>query len=310
MSRFSQSDRVSIAALFILSLLESSAVLVHDLLPNLSSVAFPSLQYSALALGLFGLLAAIAATFRRHHWSFGPQLWLPIVAGLTLFAIPAALSAIAARSIPPLTIAALQTLAPLFCIILEPYLASSTASDSQPRYGILPALIAFSGVLLIFPVFVPSSYSVALALTAALAAAFSTGAGNCLAVRAAAADTSLAVTAATASISASLTLGLLSTIIEQPRFTAAMVDIENLWPLILQILALALLFWLARRITAPRLATRVIWALILPILIEIAFLPVPFTLRNGIGLALMACGAGALLLLRNPVSEQSSLSLR
>jgi drug/metabolite transporter (DMT)-like permease len=305
-----QSAGVSVAALFTLSLLESIPVLVRDLLPNLPAATLPPLENSGLAFGLFGLFAVVIAAVRHPRKPFRSWRWLPIAAGLILFAIPITLAAIAARYISPLTVAAIQTLAPLFTIILEPYLALDTASESHTRYGILPALLAFSGVLLIFPVFVPSSYMVALALTAALVAAFSTGAGNCLIARAAVADTSLIATAATASISASVALGLLSAIFEEPRFTASSFAFGNIWPLGIQACVLGLLFWLARRLTATRLATRVLWALILPILLESVFLPVPLDFRNWSGLALMLSGAGAMLFLRTPAQEQNTLSLR
>lgn len=306
MRRLSQRANLPLAALFILSLLEGSTVLSHDLFPGIATAALPPLQHSAMALGCFALAAAITTAILRRPLPSISELKLAAATGLTLFAIPASLSAVAARSIPPLTVAALETLAPLFCVILDPYLASVTNSaqqESHPRFGILPPLIAFSGVLLIFPVFVPSSYAAALGFAAALLAALSLGAGNCLAVRVASSTRSLTFTAATASISAACILGLLSAFLEEPRLHASMLNTPTVLLFLIELIALTLLFWLTRRISAPRLATRVVWTLLLPILIEAAALPVPLTTRSWIGLTLMAFGSGVLLFFNNRTPE-------
>ncbi|HTJ30323.1 MAG TPA: hypothetical protein VL346_07475 [Acidobacteriaceae bacterium] len=296
------------AALFILSLLESATVLTRDLLPNLPAAVLPPLQHAAMTFACFGLIAAITAVIRQRRMPSLSARMLAVITGLTLFAIPAALSAIAARSIPPLTIAALESLAPLFCILFDPYLPSSLPHQ-ESRYGILPPLIAFSGVLLIFPVFVPSSYTVALGFALALFAALSLGIGNCLIVRVAASSSAPAASAAITSLSAACLLGLLSAFLEEPRLHADLLTTPTILLFLTELLALALLFWLARRISPTRLVTRVFWTLLLPILIEALALSIPLTFRSWAGLALMASGSIALLLSSRQTAASSGLSL-
>ena len=307
MSPFCQRAYLPVALLFLLSLLEAATVLTRDLLPSLELAALPPMQHSAMTLACFGLIAAATAILRRDPSPSFPALRGAALTGLTLFAAPLCLAAIATRYIPPLTVAAFETLAPLFCVILNPYLGAypgEAQEPPQPRYGILPALAAFAGVLLIFPVFVPSTYAAALAIAAALLAAFSLGAGNCLAVRTAAEHPSLAVTAATASLSAAFTLGLLSFLLERPRLRLAMFNLPTITLFLSELIALALLFWLTRRLSAPPLSTRILWTLLIPIFIEAAALPVPLSTRSWIGLALMASGSALLLL---PPKRSSAL---
>jgi len=299
MSRLIRRAYIPTTLLFLLSLLECSTVLTRDLLPAVDVAALPPMQHLAMTLGCFGLIAASAAILcgaRRPSLSNIRQASLT---SLTLFAIPASLSALASRYIPPLTVAAIETLAPLFCILLEPYLASPAASleeASQPRYGILPALAAFSGVLLIFPFFVPSTYPAALGFACAFLAALSLGAGYCLAVRTAAEHPSLLATAAIISLSAALILATLSILLERPRLHRSTLNAPTILLFATELLALALLFWLTRRLSATSLATRALWTLLLPILIEAAALSIPLSARNWIGLALMASGSGIMLL--------------
>lgn len=289
----------TVVALFALSLLEGATVLTRDLLPSVEIAALPPLEHAAITLGCFGLIALLIAVLRKAPRPTAAALRQAALTGIALFAAPACLTAIATRFLSPLTAAALETLAPLFCLILDPYLgpaALSAPEASQPRYGLLPALAAFSGVLLIFPVFVPSSYPVALAFAAALIAAFSLGAGNCLIVRQACESPSLAATAAAISLSAAVVLAMLSVVLERPRFHPDMLNLPTLSLFAVELAAVALLFWLTRRLTAPALATRVLWTLLISMLMEAAALPVPLSLRSWIGIALMALGAGLLLL--------------
>lgn len=292
--------------LLALSLLEGSTLLVHDLLPNIPAPALPPLERSAITLGSFGLLAAAAAFFFRQLRLSATNLRLAVITGLTLFAIPQSLAAVAANYISPLTVAALETLALLFCVILDPYIASPQ-HDQHPRYGTLAALLAFSGVLFIFPVSVPTSWQQALGFIAALLAALSLGAGSSLAVRIASSPPSLAISAATASVSAAIALALLSSLIESPRSPAFLLSTPAIELFLIQLFALTLFFWLTRRLRASQLATRAIWILLIPILIEIAILPVSLSTQSWIGFALMLFGASALLFSgKDPAPPRSS----
>jgi drug/metabolite transporter (DMT)-like permease len=261
-----------------------------------------------MPLALLALVSTVVASARRAKWS--PQilrdsLWI----GLGLFALPALLIAFSQTRTPPATRAALLTLVPVFTVVFEPYIGSSSPSGR----GMLTWFLAFLGAMLVFPLTLPGSIESSLAFVAVILAASSIGAANCLAAscitRSPANAASLARIAAIAAASSIILLVAASAIFERSFWTGPGVSAAFAaglpWTAALDLPALLLLFWLMPRLSAPALATRYILAPLFAILAAIAFLGLSnsLQLRNWIGLILMASGAARLILA--PAEEKS-----
>jgi drug/metabolite transporter (DMT)-like permease len=281
------------AVLLLLSFLWASASLRSDLLPSStpSADSSPFLTEGAL-LAVFAIVSAAAALLRKAQWPRGRSLVLPALAGIGLFVAPAVLIAVAKGSIDESTRVALFSLVPVFAVVLEPHLGA--ASFLQQQGGLAAGLIAVVGTLLVFPLELPQTPAAALAFGGIVLAVASIAAANCLAVRlvnnsSAPSTFSLAAVAAG---SAALILIAVSAITERHTQPASLFDPWRA----LDLLALALLFWLMRRTTAVRMTTRFLIAPLLANLIGLAFLRPGVQLRGWLGLSLIALGAGWLLL--------------
>jgi hypothetical protein len=225
--------------------------------------------------------------------------------GLGLFVVPVVLIEIARGGIDDSTRVVLFSLAPVIAVVFEPHLGS--ASSNQQRGTFMASILAVAGTLLVFPLALPRTAGAALAFCGVLAAVASLAAANCIAVRLANQQTARSVFsfAAVAAGSAAIALALLGSVLHHARDLSP----PDLWTA-LDLLALALLFWLMRRMTALRMTTRFLIAPLLANLIGLAFLRPGVQLRGWLGLLLIAAGAGWLLF--GPVDdpEETGLPLR
>jgi drug/metabolite transporter (DMT)-like permease len=105
--------------------------------------------------------------------------------------------------------------------------------------------------------------------------------------------------------SAAIVLALLGTAFEHRAWSAPMPDAWTTFDL----LALALLFWLMRRMTAVRMTTRFLIAPLLANLIGLAFLRPGVQVRGWLGLMLIALGSGWLLLAPKDEPEETGSPL-
>jgi drug/metabolite transporter (DMT)-like permease len=283
----------SIGALLLLCLLWASTSLRSDLLPASSSSANSSpFSRQAILFALFAAVAAVAAFVRKAQWPRGPALALSVLAGIGLFVVPAVIIQVARGYIDDSTRVALFSLVPIFAVVLQPHLGP--ASSSEQRGGLAAGLVAVVGTLLVFPLEPPQTTASALAFGGIMAAAAAVAAANCVAVRIVCESTasSTSTIAAIASASAAVTLGACSVLVERHSPTAGLVDP---WAA-LDFLALALLFWLMRRMSAVRMTTRFLIAPLTANLIGLAFLRPGVQWRGRAGLALITLGSGWLLL--------------
>ena len=299
---------IPLVGLLALSLLWACADLRPDLLPDLAETA-PYLERQVLPLALLSIAAAAIALARSAEWR--PSLWPSIWIGLGLFTVPAVIVSVAGNWIGGLTRTALFTLAPVFALVFEPYLASPSAP--QKRSGLLASLAAFAGSLLVFPVATPNSLPSAAAFVAVVAAAASIAAANCHgALKTASlgrdATGQLAAMASMAGAAGAVTLTAASALLEHPIWRWSSLAPELLWCMAIELPALLLLFWLMPRISAPRMTTRYVWAPLLALLAGVVLEHASRGVRprTWLGLALMAAGAGQMLLAPR---EESRLSI-
>jgi hypothetical protein len=301
----------SIAALLLLCLLWACDALRVDLLPSLQETA-PYLQRQVLPLVLLSISAAAIAIARGAIWRcvISDSVWI----GLGLFAVPAGLVYWADAWIHGLSRIALFTLTLVFAVVFEPYLG--LASAQRQRGGLLAALVAVAGALLVFPVATPDSLQSAAALTAVVIAAASVAAATCHGTAKAAvwdgnAAGSLAAMASIAGAAAALTLAVASALLEPPAWRWNALAPELLWSASVELPALLLLFWLMPRISAPRMTTRYVLGPLLALLAGIVAEQAGRAVRSltWLGLALMALGASWILFAPKDESNRSILSL-
>jgi drug/metabolite transporter (DMT)-like permease len=215
-----------------------------------------------------------------------------VLSGIGLFSAPSLLIEITKGNIDDITRVALFSLTPVFSVVFEPYFGSG--STSQQRGGLAASLIAVCGTLLVFPVNVPQSGAAVLACVGILAAVASVAAANCFSVRLVCERSvpSALSFAAVATGSAAVVLAAWSAIFELHSRSSPRIDV---WTA-LDLLALVLLFWLMRRMTAVRMTTRFLIAPLLANLAGLAFLHPGIQARGWLGLLLIATGSGWLLL--------------
>ena len=138
----------------LLCLLWAVASLRSDLLPGSIPEANSSpLLNQASILALFAIIAAATAFVRKANWPRGRSLLGAVLIGVGLLALPALLRQFAKGHVDDSTRVALFSLVPVFAVVLEPYLGS--ASQSPQRGGLAAALVAVAGTVLIFPLDLP-----------------------------------------------------------------------------------------------------------------------------------------------------------
>ncbi len=279
-------------ALLLLCLLWAVASLRSDLLPGQSPVTNTSpLLKQATTLALFTLFAAATAFVRKTNWPRGPALLGAALIGAGLLALPALLAALAEGHVDDSTRVALFSLVPVFAVVLEPHLGS--ALQSSPRATLVSAMVAVAGTLLIFPVELPSTPAPVIAFCGVIVAASAVAAANCTAVKIAQSQTTLSLSgfAAITTGSAAILLVIAALFFEPRAWAVAHIDA---WA-IPDLLALALLFWLLRRMSAVRMTTRFLIAPLMANLIAITFLRPGVQPRAWLGLLLIALASGWLL---------------
>jgi hypothetical protein len=240
-----------------------------------------------------------------------------VLIGLGLFVIPGGLMYLSEGSIPSSARAAWFILVPVFAIVFEPYIGGKT--DELNRVGLSAALIAMLGALCVFSVRTPGSLAASTALGAVILAAASIGAANCIAVLTAtepaenssAPGISPAPMAVIAGATAAIAFAIASAFLEPTRPTWNASTPELLWSAAVEVPSLLLLFWLMRRMSAPRMATRYVLAPLLAIVIGIVVSGSAAEVqpRTWLGLLLMAAGATWLLLARRQESTETTTPL-
>jgi drug/metabolite transporter (DMT)-like permease len=293
-------------ALMLLCLLCAVASLRTDLLPgSLPQNSFSPLLNQAGILALFAISAAITAFLRNAIWPKGRALVQTLLVGAGLITLPALLVELAQGYIDDSTRVALFSLVPVFAMVLEPHLDS--ASRPPPRAALACALAAIAGTLLIFPVELPTKPAAALAFGGVLIAVVSVAAANALAVKLARdlSPLSLSGFAAIAAGSAAFPLAIAGLSFGPRSWSAWHI---SPWA-IPDLLALVLLFWLFRRMSAVRMTTRFLIAPLIANLIALAFLRPGVQTRAWLGLLLIALGSGWLLLSPEDDPEKSGSPL-
>ncbi|HUN85977.1 MAG TPA: hypothetical protein VMU48_16480 [Terracidiphilus sp.] len=296
-------------ALLVLCLFWALGSLRSDLIPHLSQEDIPQLAKQSIPFAVLAILAAVFAAVRQSQWPRRELLRWSILVGLGMFAVPALLVHFTRGWLSDLTRVALFSLTPVFAVVLEPFFVD----DAQQGKGdLLAALSAVAGILLFIPVQAPGSPAAGVAFCAVVLAAACVASANCLAVKTATRmeTETLAPMAAIAAGGAALLLILFSALTEQPTWAWNALGPEFAWSAAFDVPGLLLLFWLMRRMSAVRMTARFLLTPWLAGLIALSFLRPSVTLRAGLGLFLIAAGAGWLLFGPNDDAQKNDLQLK
>ena len=277
----------------------------NDLLPGPFRAAEVLPPFERLSL-YWLLLATAAAALARIQRARRPSRRMAIHAsliGLGLFAIPELLIHVAGTLVPAFTRVAMFSLAPVFAVVLEPYIG---VPDYTPlRNGLLSALVAVMGVLLLFPLDLPHSPAQYAAFSAVLLAVLLVASVNCLAVRVVVAyshhATSLAAFAASATAFTFFAIAAAAGNLAPLSFTLAP---QAAWSLLVDFPAFVAFFWLLPHMVAARMTLRFLLAPLFAILFSFILFTPHISLRIAFGLALMAMGSAWMLFV--PDSDAST----
>ena len=280
-----------IIALLLLSLLWAADSVHSDLVPvSIGPINLPALVREALLLALFSILAALAASIRKSPLPRKTDLNQAILTGVCLFVLPPLLIETAKPWVSDYTRIALLSLTPLFAVVFDPYLGAHTQLHRRGEFA--AALIAVAGSALVFPIEIPESPAALLAFCGVLAASVSIAAGNCIAVRGCRQSGVSVLTFSAVSIAfASCSLAVLG--LALGRGKAATVPIDA-WT-VLDLLPLALLFWLMNHMSAVRMTTRFLIAPLLANLAGLALIRPHLSWQSAAGLLLIALASAWLL---------------
>lgn len=292
--------------LLLLSGLWAAAWLRADLMPNFGADILPPAQEQAALFSVFAAVAASIAVVRHAEFPRGRRAWACASIGIALFVVPAALVACAQDGVSRLDRVAVFSLTPVFTVVLEPYLQGS--APRQGKAALAGALAAVAGVLCLFPLDIPGSFHAGAALCALLAASFGVAATNCFAVRLARnlEGRSMLPMAALASAASALCFAVAAVFTPGAVWRWSALPLQLLEPLVIELPALFLLFWLMRRMGASRMTARFLLAPLFAILAGIALEPILPSVRAFLGMALLGGGAGWLLFA--PAGENENLN--
>ncbi len=167
------------------------------------------------------------------------------------------------------------------------------------------ALVAVAGTLCIFPIDLPQSSEAGFGLFAVVLATACAAAGNCWGVCAAseAADQTMAPFAAITGSVAAIGLAGVSIFTERPVWNWRNFEPDLVWSAAVELPGLLLLFWLMRHMTATRMSTRFLIAPLIANVAGLIVLRARVSVRDGLGLLLIALSAGWLLFAKNDEPE-------
>ena len=273
----------------------------------------PPAQGQAALFSVFAVVAAGIAVAQHIEFPRGRRAWACAGIGVGLFVAPAVLAACAQGWVSALDQVAVFSLTPVFAVVLEPYL--SDTATRQGKAALAGTLAAVVGILLIFPLNIPSSFRAGAALCALLAAPIVVAATNCLAVRLANnnAGRSILPMAALAGGASAICFAAEAALGPHTAWRWNALPAQLLGLLLTDLPALFLLFWLMRRLGASRMTARFLLAPLFAILAGLVLEPASPRVRGWLGIACLAGGAGWLLFAppeRNSVDELSLLKER
>ena len=282
-----------IGGLVLLSLLWAVGWVRADLSPGSGAGLRLSPVWSeAVLLGLFAVPAAVVGAVLKKDWPGRIDSTKALLTGFGLFVVPAIVGVLVQEGIDEATRVALFSLTPLFAVTFQPHFGMGADQAREIRGGFPAAMVAVAGSFLVFPFELPRTYAAAGSLLAVIAAAASVAAANCVGVGIVREQDICPLTFGVVSTgSAAMMLGLAGLIHGQHGNSPVVLNVS----VVSDVLALALLFWLMRQMSAVQMTTRFLIAPLMANLIGLALLRPHVEVQAWIGLLLITGGAGWML---------------
>jgi drug/metabolite transporter (DMT)-like permease len=287
-----------------LCLLSSSAWVIEPF--GVSTL--PALERQGLLFGTIGLvflLFSARSLLRDGQWR---SLALLAMAGTLFFGLPSVAIELASGVLPQADRSILFTMVPIVIVVVTMAGEAKLPIERGAAQFLIPALAGLSGILLLLPFsFYGNARSVVVLALLCIAVVLS-GVASVWIFRLLQ-EFTLPCAAAVICLANAALLLLCSTVVGTPLWgksdLASLLSLSSLATLI----EIPLLLWLLSRLPPIRLAARCFAIPLLSVLEGFAVVRLQPTLRMAAGVALLATGAGALLLL-NPSQDQAGLSLR
>ena len=259
--------------------------------------------------GLYALGASLRNTERRSTgWV---SLLTTCVAGVCLFALPAAALQFVGGVVPPVTGVALFCLVPVMTVVCVGYLPTLRRSSAELKTmpGLLmPGVAGMGGALLLFPINLPGSWLRGLAFGTVVAVCLVVALANIWMHRALQ-GTRTAPSVAAIALVCALLLGMYGLRVGWPALNAEVLAGEALRCAVIDLPVVWVTVWLMREVHPARLAARFLLAPLVTVLEGYAVARGPVPVRTIVGVALL-CAGGLLLLFRREPEELPGLHLR
>ncbi|WP_263384707.1 DMT family transporter [Granulicella arctica] len=278
------------------------------LLDNALPPALPIFERTSLHYFVVSLIVVAMLIARRTPVQMQTFAALRLaLAGFLLLGLPELLNEVAHATTAE-TQVALFALVPLFVIVLAASLHRDATGSTRGRALMMPALIGFSGALLVLPFRFPSANAGIFSFSLVFFAVLSTAFGS---VRIATLLRECPVLFATAIVCGinALAFGLIA--LGQGIVVPAAGELlaELLRSVFFDLPLLLLLLWLLRELPPVRLATRFLLIPLLSAIEASAVLRSPVDLRMGAGMLLMATGSTIILFWRGAAEEDRATIL-
>jgi drug/metabolite transporter (DMT)-like permease len=257
---------------------------------------------------VIGCTAALWAVAARKSGERRALAWVPLVsisiAGVCIFALPAAALQLVAGAISPAASVALFCSVPLMTVLCATYLPGSSGTQRL----LVPGVIGMAGALLLFSVNLPGSLwrwicfvmIVAVCLVVALASVW---------IHQLMQGASVAGAVAAIALSCAALLGIYGETIGWPALNVALVAGEAARCVVVDLPVVWLTVWLMREVPPARLSARFLLGPLVTVLEGYAVVRGPLPVRTLAGAALLAAG-GLMLLFKDESEELPGLRLR
>jgi len=286
------------AALLGLSGLWALSGVRADLLPNLFPAGQGRSEFAgqAATLALFALVAGAMCVLRGPYKPDRVLVVRAALVGLGLFFLPGLVFHFARTQVSDFTRVTLVALVPVLVVVLEPHIGRRVVGIGSTQ--LVASLAALAGTLCVFPFDLPSDFASALALGAVVVAVFSIASVNCWAseILREGDRKEVWLFAGIAAGTSAIAFAVAGLLAREPLTAPLHAAPGLLWTVLVDVPALGLLFYVLRALPAVATATRFLFAPLIANLISIALLRPHVDVRAGLGLAMIAAGAGWLLL--------------
>jgi drug/metabolite transporter (DMT)-like permease len=285
-----------------LCLLSSSAWIVESNgASTLSSLERQGLLY--LVVGLAALLLCGRGSLSRIRQQPWPRL---VVAGLGFFGVPALAIELASGTVPDVSRSALFAMVPIVVVVALSAVDAGESAERDARRSLPPALVGLGGLLLLLPLSFSSSTRGNAMIAVVCTAVVVAGIASVWLYRLLQ-PFELAHAVALVCLSNAIFL-----LICGWASGAVVWDRSNLlsllsWSSLVDVAEVLLLLWLLRRMPPVQFTSRYLLIPLLTVLEAYILVHPALTLRIGVGVILLATGAGILLLHRPAVDEAVSL---